>query len=86
MTETGASRLAFVTSWRCWSAFGFCVLAAVLRVATFNRASRDSSAWSALGSGGVECVVTMSKIARRSNPRLFVLPGGGNRDMTRSIL
>ena len=86
MTETGASRLAFVTSWRCWSAFGFCVLAPVLRVATFNRASRDSGVWSALGSGGVECVVTMSKIARRSNPRLFVLPGDGNRDMTRSIL
>ena len=53
MTETGASRLAFVTSWWCWSAFSFCVLAAVLRVATFNRASRDSSVWSALGGGGV---------------------------------
>ena len=45
MTETGASRLAFVTSWRCRSAFGFRVLAAVLRVATFNRISRDSSVW-----------------------------------------
>ena len=62
------------------------MLAVVLPVATFNRVLRDSSVWSALGGGRVECVVTMSKIARRSNPRLLILPGGRNRDMTRSIL